>query len=155
MKNRTRGDNFEKFITLESQLFEKQAEKNLKKAETYLDEVRRTKDAFLLENGKVIYVTLQPGNGCALNSTTEQITIRYTLLSMQGEMLSKREKVTCTLDELMPAFSKSLLGMLPGEVRRVYIHPDLAYGKLSYLHANSPFIAEVTLLPTDTKEFKK
>ena len=146
MKSLTDVDHFDRLMHLEYRLFEHQAETNLKQAEILLQQAGTRESAHVLENGKIIYEIIQSGNGTLPCSMNNSITMGYNLFDSMGAMLYSKEKVSCRLDDLLPAFSQAVVGMRQGEIRKIYIHPELAYGKLNFLHANSLFIAEVKLI---------
>ena len=54
-----------------------------------------------------------------------------------------------SLDEAIPGFSKGIIGMQEGEIRTLYIHPDLGYGKQGQLNPNSLLIFEVKVVKVD------
>ena len=56
------------------------------------------------------------------------------------------------LEGTIPGFAKGVVGMLEGEVRQLYIHPDLAYGVYGKLDPNVLVIFKVEVISADDKE---
>lgn len=57
-----------------------------------------------------------------------------------------KEPILLPLTKVIPGFSQGMQGMKEGEVRVLYIHPDLAYGTAGQLPPNSLLIFEVKLI---------
>lgn len=114
------------------------------------------------------YELKKEGSGAAL--TPQDVpTFHYVLTLANGKKVdSTRDRnvpATARLQQLIPGFVQGLLGMKPGEVRRLIITPDLAYGdqalpaedvldeagkvkvaKGSLIPANSTLIFEIELV---------
>lgn len=105
---------------------------NLKAAEVYLAEVAARKNVVEVIPHKVYYEVLQSGNGV---ETTPFIIhlIESRLSEGQEEVIQDTRllnaPITLALSDTIPGFAKGASGMTHGERRKIYIHPDLAYGK--------------------------
>ncbi|CCB87575.1 macrophage infectivity potentiator [Parachlamydia acanthamoebae UV-7] len=108
---------------------------NLKAAELYLEEIAKRKNVVEVIPHKVYYEVLQSGNDAI---TTPEYTFKIHLIEsrlckgeevvIQDTRLSKRP-ITLVLSDTILGFAKGASGMTCGERRKIYIHPDLAYGK--------------------------
>ena len=126
--------------------FKEQAQDNLKKAESFLQDNAKTTGVTSLENGKVQFRIDQEGKGSALESHYSPL-IRYTGKFIDGSVFSasKEEEKIC-LEEIIPGLRSGLVGMKEGEKRVVYIHPDFAYGTSGCLPPNALLTFEVELV---------
>lgn len=126
--------------------FKEQAQDNLKKAESFLQDNAKTTGVTSLENGKVQFRIDKEGKGSSLESHYSPL-IRYTGKFMDGSVFSasKEEEKIC-LEEVIPGLRSGLLGMKEGEKRIVFIHPDLAYGTSGCLPPNALLTFEVELV---------
>ena len=136
----------------EKQLFEWKTQKNLEEAEGYLEMASRKATMHVLEKGSLIYEILEHGEGTAALTEGDTIKADYTLFNMSGKIIlssleiEENETLPFALDDLLPSLSRAMVGMLPGEKRKIYVHPNLAYGKIGHLPPNSLLIMEIKLL---------
>lgn len=130
----------------QEKVFQEQAQDNLKKAESFLQDNAKAKGVTSLENGKVQFRIDQEGKGNLLESHYSPL-IRYTGKFIDGSVFSasKEEEKIC-LEEIIPGLRSGLVGMKEGEKRVVYIHPDLAYGTSGCLPPNALLTFEVELV---------
>ena len=69
---------------------------------------------------------------------------------MNGELLQPDyEEELIPLDEALPGLKQGMVGMKEGEKRLLFIHPDLGYGKESYV-PNSLLIFDIEVIKADT-----
>ncbi len=102
-----------------------------------------------------IYVkTLTPGRGSAVHENTESVKLRYRIrrlpASETGECLADtfidvipREHF---LTDLIIGMRRGIIGMRPGEIRQMHIHPKWAYGSQSFIEPNLTLIATIELI---------
>ena len=57
--------------------------------------------------------------------------------------------ISLPLDGTIEGFAKAVVGMKEGEKRRIYIHPDLAYGTRGHLDPNALLTFEVEIVQTE------
>ncbi len=89
-----------------------------------------------------------PNSPITLNHKT--ITTNYTIRSLEGKILYKSEAPTkLSLENLISGLSHALLGMNRGETRKVYIHPDFAYGVHTEFGDGKALQIEIELLETE------
>jgi len=101
-------------------------------AELLLEEVSRKEGVRQIKPGKLYFKTLKEGNGSIPIKPTDAPTIRYTSYVMEGE-----EDLPCPLEDpkkvrleyCFPGLRDGITGMTKGEIRRIYIHPELTHGK--------------------------
>jgi peptidylprolyl isomerase len=136
------------FTSLQEKYLKILSEKNLKEASELLSKNHINTSIIELEGGKVQYQIIIPGKGERLQIYHSPI-VRYTGKYLNGtKFISLEEKIS--LNEIIPGFSKGLVGMKEGEKRIIYIHPDLGFGKNSN-PPNALLIFEVELLQLEGK----
>ncbi len=152
------------FESLQKKLFEYQAAQNLKQTESYLQEVCKKDSVHILKPDALAYEIIETGQGKRALSENDAIVVRYTIFNSRGEPILSSEHLdkdtdtspcTCAPDDFLPAISQAMKGMLEGEKRKIYVHPNLAYGKFGLLPPNSLLIIEITLLKIKHSEAGK
>lgn len=140
---------------LQERSFKKLAEDNLKAAEEFLKKNATAKGIVVVEPGKLQYTIIKEGKGPqveAHGSPQIQYTGKYIDGTVFGNSQDTGGPITIPLDQTIPGFGKGLQGMKEGEVRTIYVHPDLGYGKSGQLPPNSLLIFEVELIKADNPE---
>jgi peptidylprolyl isomerase len=140
----------------QQKVLDHQADKNLQEAEKFLQENKKNKEIVELEKGKLQYKIQKVGTGETIQSTATPL-IRYKGTLLDGTLFDTTEEpLALSLNETIPGFTKGITGMKEGEVRTLYIHPDLAYGKEGTLPPNSLLTFEIEVVkaakPQETKE---
>lgn len=131
---------------IQENVFKQQATENLKKANDFLAQNIKRNGIISLEPGKLQYRIEKQGTGAPIEDHFSPL-IRYKGTFLDGTVFgSSKEDEMISLDETMPGFSKGLLGMKEGEVRTLFIHPDLGYGTSGYLPPNSLLTFEVEVI---------
>ena len=124
----------------------KQSDKNLKDAEKFLSENSKNKDVVEVEKGKLQYKVLKQGTGQQVQSSSSPL-IRYKGSLLDGSVFDATEEpLTLSLNETIKGFSQAVVGMKEGEIRTIYIHPELGYGKEGALPPNSLLTFEVEVV---------
>lgn len=135
---------------IQENILAKKAESNLKIAEDFLSSNKNKEGIRELENGKLQFKIEKEGTGAIIEEHFSP-TIRYTGKFLDGKILgSSQEDQVISLDETIPGLSKGILGMKEGELRTLYIHPDLAYGTTGYIPPNSLLTFQVELIKANT-----
>jgi peptidylprolyl isomerase len=143
-------------LKIQEMAFNKLAEDNLKAADAFLAKNASEANVKTLVPGKLQYAVLTEGNGAVVDEHGTP-SIKYTAKYLDGTVFDSSEAaggpVTIPLDQTIPGFSKGIAGMKEGEKRRLFVHPDLAYGKTGQLPPNSALIfdVEVVKVKGDTK----
>lgn len=153
LKEVASGTRHEKDLRVyEKQLFEAEAQKNLEQAERSLHMLSQKKTVHILEEGAILYEILEPGHGTQVLTDRDTVVAPYTIFYNEGKVFISSQDgkdislSTFSIDDLLPSLSRAMVGMLLGEKRKIYVHPNLAYGKIGHLPPNSLLIMEVKLL---------
>lgn len=116
--------------------YEDMANKNLAEAESYLKKNAAEPGVVNLDSGKLQYKIMQEGKGETVTDETMP-TINYNATFSNGQKLGSSDQsggpIEIQLDQTIPGFRQGILGMKVGEKRRIFIHPDLGYGKAGQL----------------------
>ncbi len=131
-------------------LFEKAAETNLLKANALLKTFETNPSMHALENSKVWYQVIQEGKSSETVGNGSSPLLHYSIVTLGGEEVVStniihRPHRVC-LKETLPGFAAGIEGMHVGEKRKIFIHPDMAYGINGSLPPNSLLIAEVEVV---------
>lgn len=116
--------------------------KNLEAADHFLTEQKLKEGIATLEEGKLLYEIIKNGEGNAVEPYSKPL-IRISCKSLSGESIPQTEEFV-ELDEAILGLKKGLIGMKEGEVRKLYIHPELGFEK-----GDSLLIVEVDLIKAD------
>ncbi|MCH9624978.1 MAG: hypothetical protein S4CHLAM123_01400 [Chlamydiales bacterium] len=142
-----------KVYQFQERLLAKQTEENLADAEAFLAKIAK-EGAVELVPGKLYYKQLQNGNGKATKPQNIPL-LTYSIWSYNrwGEMeiVSFDDPLPISLRDTIPGFAQGVAGMYEGEVRKLFIHPDLAYGTYGKLDPNLLMIFEVKVICADHK----
>ena len=134
---------------LQEESLSAQAEKNLAEANEFLKGNLKHKGVISLENGKIQYQVVKPGFGNAVQSYNSPL-MRYQGRYLNGEAFgSSSGDEVVSVDETIEGFSKGIIGMQEGEVRTLYVHPDLGYGRHGLSMPNALLVFEVELIKAD------
>ncbi|AHH23215.1 peptidyl-prolyl cis-trans isomerase [Chlamydia muridarum str. Nigg] len=129
--------------------FEKKCSENLASAEKFLKENKDKEGVIELEPNKLQYRIVKEGTGRVLTGKPNAL-LHYTGSFINGKVFDTSEKnkdpILLPLTKVISGFSQGMQGMREGEVRVLYIHPDLAYGTSGQLPPNSLLIFEVKLI---------
>lgn len=108
---------------------------NLKAAEAYLEAVIARKNVVEVIPQKVYYEVIQPGSNVVVppDSTFKMHLVESRLCEGKEEVIQdtrvSNRPITLILSDTILGFAKGASGMTYGERRKIYVHPDLAYGK--------------------------
>lgn len=143
---------------LQETAFNHLADENLKAANDFLSKNAKETGIVVIEPGKLQYIMLQQGHDPAVGEHGSPL-ITYTGKYLDGTIFGSSEDVggpiTVPLDQTIPGFSKGLVGMKEGEKRRLFVHPDLGYGKSGHLPPNSLLIFDVEVVKATSPESDK
>lgn len=132
---------------LQEESIARTAEKNLEEADAFLEKNSQKPEMITLEQGKLQFEIVKPGQGQTVNSYNAPL-IRYKGRYLNGPSIPVSEELI-DLEEAIPGFSKGIIGMKEGESRILYIHPELGYGKQGNVHPNALLIFEVEVIKAD------
>jgi len=130
--------------TFKEELIEKRAQENLLQAESFLQTLAIERGVFELAPGKLYYKTNKKGEGRSVLENDSPL-VDYSAKTLNSESFSS-ENLKITLADTIQGFAMGVIGMLEGEERTLFIHPDLAYGNFGgKLEPNSLVIFEIKL----------
>ena len=136
-------------LKVQEMAFNKLSDDNLKAAEAFLAKNAQDSTVKTLVPGKLQYVVITEGNGAVVDEHGSP-SIKYVAKYIDGTVFDSSDaaggSITIPLDQTIPGFSKGIAGMKEGEKRRLFVHPDLAYGKTGQLPPNSGLIFEVEVV---------
>ncbi|NGX44730.1 MAG: Outer membrane protein MIP [Candidatus Anoxychlamydiales bacterium] len=128
---------------------EKKTSQNLKDATFFLITNLKDKDVIEIEKGKLQYKILKKGKPQKVETYHNPI-VKMTGRYLDDKIFTTSEE-TINLAETLPALQKAIVGMNLHEKRKVFIHPDLVFGKNSP-HLNSLVIFDIEVLTLDAKK---
>lgn len=145
----------QQMIVLQEKAFKYLANENLKAAEEFLKKNSAERGIVEIVPGKLQYIILQEGKGQTVTEHSHP-KIQYTGKYLDGTVFGSSEDtggpITIPLDQTIPGFSQGLVGMKEGEKRKLFVHPDLGYGKTGHLPPNSLLIFEVEVQEANSSE---
>ncbi len=110
--------------------FNKKAEENKTKGETFLNQ-NKTKEGVVSLPSGLQYKILQKGDG-ATPSKEDTVTVDYTGTLIDGQVFDTTEKTgkpaTFKVSQVIPGWTEALQLMPSGSTWEVYVPSDLAYG---------------------------
>lgn len=137
----------------QAKAFERKSEENLAKATKFLQENKSGNNVVSMEEDKLQYRIDKQGTGDAQIELTSFPKIKFTGTFLDGKVFgSSAEPEIVPLDEAIPGLAKGMLGMKEGEVRTIYIHPELGFGKHGALPPNSLLTFEVEIVQVNAED---
>jgi peptidylprolyl isomerase len=118
---------------------------NLARASLFLASNQKREGVVSLQNGKLQFEILKKGTGQIVQSYNSPL-IRLKIEDESADSNVKEEILP--LDETIAGFKFGIVGMQEGEVRKLYIHPDLSYQERSSF-PRSLLIVEVEVIEAD------
>ena len=109
----------------------------------------------------LIYETIESGKGTDSLTAHDTVCASFTILDTEGNVIVSSQEIEGSpsnifaIDDLLPSLSRAMVGMVAGEKRIIYVHPNLAYGKFGHLPPNSLLIMEVKLIEIVQSENRK
>ncbi len=116
---------------LQEHILAKEKDNNLANAECFLASIRAEKDSIEIVKDRLYFKRLKVGSGPAVKANSSPVlTFEARTLELQGEedFFDKPNQGAISLPNTIPGFAQGVTGMLSGERRRLFIHPELAYG---------------------------
>ncbi len=141
-----------KMAEVQKMAFERKSQENLSLAEKFLQENRKNEGVVEVEPSRLQYRIVKEGTGKVLSGKPSAL-LHYKGSFISGQVFSSsegnKEPILLPLSQTIPGFAMGMQGMKEGEVRVLYIHPDLAYGTSGQLPPNSLLIFEISLIKAD------
>lgn len=138
----------EMLLQLAAKKADKKALANLQNAEQFLEDLAKNTKALPVIDKKIYIETLQEGFGDMISSE-DIISIRFKQYDQTGTLLKDTDEdaFTVALSKMIKGFKLGMNGARVGERRKIYIHPDLGFGKISFGHPpNELLIYEVVIV---------
>jgi peptidylprolyl isomerase len=125
-------------------LRELECKKNLEVAETFLKENQKREGVVALEAGKLQYEVLKKGEGQKVQSyNSPLVRLKQGAPCQEPECLDE----VLALEDAALGLRLGIVGMQEGEVRKLYIHPALAFEKDD--PQNTLLVIEVEVIEAD------
>lgn len=104
------------------------AQKNLREAENRMKDLQSKKTVHSILPSKLAYSILKKGNGALLTRESGKVSVNYSIKKL-GEHFPETGAKGKELDltEVIPGLAHGMLSMQEGEIRTIYIHPELGY----------------------------
>lgn len=128
--------------------------KNLQEADDFLKENSRKKNVKTLNSG-LQYTVLKEGTG-KIPTINDFVTVDYIETFLSGEEFYNtynNSSVSFYIKNAIKAWQEILILMKEGAKYKIYVHPDLAYGKEGIdkkIESNTLLIFEIELLKIET-----
>ena len=138
---------------IQKRCFEELASANLHQADQFMLENVSNKDVIEVVPEKLHIQVLEEGSGTSVqpqNTPLIHYTGRYLDETVFGSSDENEAPIPLRLDQVIPGFSQGLVGAREGEVRRIYIHPDLGYGTSELMPPNSLLIFDIKVVQADS-----
>ncbi len=104
------------------------AQKNLREAESWMAHLQSNEDVNSIIPLKLAYTLVKKGNGALLTRECGRVSVNYTIKKLRDHFPETAEKEKeLDLTEIIPGLAHGMLSMHEGEIRTIYIHPELAY----------------------------
>ena len=142
-------------MLLQEKAFKRLSDDNIKIANDFLQKNAKEKGVIEIEPAKLQYSIVKEGTGAEVKeggSPQIQYTGKYADGTVFGSSQDTGGPITIPLDQTIQGFSKGLKGMKEGEVRKIFVHPDMGYGTSGHLPPNSLLIFDVELIKAESPE---
>ncbi len=143
----------EKIASFQAALLEKQTKENLIDAEKFLSKIAQEGAQELIPN-KLYYKILMPGCGKKIQPAYIPV-LTYAVSTYnrwgENEVVPFDTPRPIMLEDTIPGFAQGVTGMLEGEIRQLFIHPDLAYGTYGKFDPNLLMIFKVEVVSAQSK----
>lgn len=139
---------------LKNREFQEMAEHNLKLANAFMASNAKKPGIVELVPSKVQYRILQKGSGQVVRADSSPL-MRYSGYYVDGTLFGSSDEVggpiAIPISQMIPGFREGVKGMKEGETRRLFVHPDHAYGAISEIPPNSLLIFKVEVIRADAQ----
>ncbi len=115
-------------------MIEEEMSQNLQAAEQFLANLAHKANVIEVQKGKLYYEILQKGEGSPVDRDSLAF-LHFTETNLNQRVIrdtrEDNQPLKIKLSETIAGFCRGVTGMQVGERRKIYVHPDLAYKKLS------------------------
>lgn len=137
-------------IEIEKKSWKKNAQDNLRAAENFLKSILENEHLVVVIPGKVFYEVLSASNNNFHCAELKTGIFHMVCKLLNGDIVidtyRDQTPVTQDLNSAIDGFRLSVQTMQKGEKRRLYIHPDYAYGEWGKPGPNELLVIDVELL---------
>ena len=136
-------------------IFKQKSKENLKLADEFLVANALKQGVISLCEGKIQYKIEKEGSGAVVEEHFSPL-VKYSGQFLDGQSFSSsKEAQVISTDEAMEGFARGLIGMKEGEIRTIYIHPEMALGTSSgYLPPNALLTFTVEILKANEAQIE-
>lgn len=141
---------------IQKQCFDEMSEQNLAQATAFLTENAQKEGVKELIPGKLQMSVLQEGQGAPITESSTPL-VHYTGRYLDDTVFGTSEEmkpVALDLNDAIAGFKQGLIGAKEGEIRRLYIHPELGYGETGFLLPNALMVFEIKILKANIENQK-
>jgi peptidylprolyl isomerase len=146
----SQGENRSVLVEYIEKNWEMKCKNNLIAAEQFLEKISLESSVKTIIEKQLYYKVEEEGSGAKVSDADAIVEIEYKVYEIvdQKENFTSEstDPVKVDLKLTIPGFSKGVLGMQLGEKRRIYIHPDLAYGTTGFCEPNIVMLYDVKLI---------
>jgi peptidylprolyl isomerase len=124
-------------------LVAKKRSENLSQAESFLNEISKDPNVVELVPSKLYYKRIREGHDHPLDKDMPMMIYSVKMLDKGTEKVlfsPGDDAVPISIQDTIDGFAQGVAGMLEGEQRTLYIHPDLAYGDYGWKVAPNQLI---------------
>ena len=118
-------------------ILESIAQSHLENVNQFFSQLAQKNNVVEVKKEKLFYEIIQKGSGEVVTENSTPL-IHFTEYDLSDTVLQDTQEdgsQRISLREVIPGFRQGVIGMRVGEIRKIYIHPDLAYGKIGkYTH---------------------
>ncbi len=125
-------------------------------AKQYLNTMQNQKGLLCVDPKRLYYIIKKEGVGSALDASSKEIEAHFLVQDIDGTIINGSNHlmpVPCfSLSDLAIGVTHGMLGMLEGEEREIYVHPDYMYGFESKVGFSKPLIVTVQLVRIKSRD---
>lgn len=147
---------YEKAMTeLQQKSFNNLAEANLAAADKFMKENAKEKGVIEITPNLLQYMVLKEGTGAIVPEHGTPL-INYVGKYQDGTVFGSSESaggaIAVPIDQTIPGFSKGIAGMKEGEKRRLFVHPQVGYGRSGQLAPDALLIFDIEVVSATAPE---
>ena len=150
-KDDTVENSYATLMEFKDRIFNEEARKNLEIANQFLSQLPLKEHIVEVKEGKIYYEILQPGTGAVITDDSTPL-IHFTEMDLSNAVLQDTTG-KIPLKETIAGFRQGVAGMQVGEKRKIYVHPDLAYGKFGQYASQQLIIFTVEIIDLNPVQF--
>lgn len=119
---------------------------NLQIANSYLQKIKTAEGVNELVEDKLYYKVEHYGEGEKIKDSNSAPLISFKEKTLSEKILTEHSGIRLPLSEVISGLRQGIEGIRVGEKRKIFIHPDYAYGEFPKPEPHSVIVIEVTLL---------